>query len=163
MGAIANEPSMEEILSSIKRIIAEEDGGAAANRASRRRSAPRLAEAGDDDAVLELTEAVPQEAPASLAPVPRIPLRPAATAPTPAADDAPVISLASVGAARESLANLSSAISQREATANGSQTIDALVRELLAPMLKEWLDKNLPVMVEQMVQREIDRITAGLR
>jgi uncharacterized protein len=162
MGAIANEPSMEEILSSIKRIIAEEDGGAAANRASRRRTAPRLAEAGDDDAVLELTEAVPQEAPAPLAPTPRIPLRPAA-AQTPAIDDAAVISAASVGAARESLASLTSAIGHREAERNGSQTIDALVREMLTPMLKEWLDKNLPGMVEQMVQREIDRITAGLR
>jgi cell pole-organizing protein PopZ len=30
---------------------------------------------------------------------------------------------------------------------------------MLRPMLKDWLDKNLPVIVESMVKREIDRIT----
>jgi len=32
---------------------------------------------------------------------------------------------------------------------------------MLRPMLREWLDANLPRMVEEMVQREIARITAG--
>ncbi|GAB4150955.1 MAG: hypothetical protein Tsb0016_22950 [Sphingomonadales bacterium] len=40
-------------------------------------------------------------------------------------------------------------------------TLEGLVREMLRPMLKEWLDANLPPMVEEMVAREIARITRG--
>lgn len=60
MGAMQNEPSMEEILSSIKRIIAEEDGLSAAPRAPRRASAPAVNGALDDQ-ILELTDALPGE------------------------------------------------------------------------------------------------------
>lgn len=42
--------------------------------------------------------------------------------------------------------------------ANG-KTIEDLVKELMRPMLKDWLDKNLPMMVERYVEREIDRLT----
>jgi uncharacterized protein len=38
-----------------------------------------------------------------------------------------------------------------------------MVRELLRPMLREWLDANLPAMVEEMVSREIRRITEAAR
>ena len=41
----------------------------------------------------------------------------------------------------------------------GGQTIEDLVKEMLRPMLKEWLDNNLPGIVEAMVAREIERIT----
>ena len=37
-------------------------------------------------------------------------------------------------------------------------TLDDVVRELLKPMLKEWLDANLPQLVEAEVAKEIDRI-----
>ena len=42
--------------------------------------------------------------------------------------------------------------------ANG-KTIEDLVKEMLRPMLKEWLDRNLPPMVERFVEREIVRLT----
>ena len=38
------------------------------------------------------------------------------------------------------------------------QTLEALVRELLKPMLKSWLDENLPRIVEAKVEEEIERI-----
>ena len=38
------------------------------------------------------------------------------------------------------------------------RTVEGLVAELLRPMLKEWLDANLPPIVEKLVQAEIDRI-----
>ena len=38
-------------------------------------------------------------------------------------------------------------------------TLEGLVREMLRPMLSEWLDRNLPSLVEQMVAREIAKIT----
>jgi cell pole-organizing protein PopZ len=40
-------------------------------------------------------------------------------------------------------------------------TIEAMVREMLRPMLKEWLDDNLPAVVERMVEKEIGRISRG--
>jgi cell pole-organizing protein PopZ len=42
-----------------------------------------------------------------------------------------------------------------------SQTLDGLVREMLRPMLKAWLDNNLPNMVERMVRAEIERVSRG--
>jgi len=43
----------------------------------------------------------------------------------------------------------------------GSDTLEGLVRELIKPMLRDWLDANLPQIVETMVSREISRITGG--
>ena len=40
-------------------------------------------------------------------------------------------------------------------------TLEDIVRETLRPMLKSWLDENLPRMVEWMVQAEIERVTRG--
>src|SRR5262249_54992739 len=40
-----------------------------------------------------------------------------------------------------------------------SRTLDDLVREMLRPMLKAWLDDNLPNMVERMVRAEIERVS----
>jgi cell pole-organizing protein PopZ len=40
-------------------------------------------------------------------------------------------------------------------------TLEDVVRETLRPMLKSWLDENLPRLVEQMVQAEIERVARG--
>ena len=40
-------------------------------------------------------------------------------------------------------------------------TLEDVVRETLSPMLKSWLDENLPRVVERMVQAEIERVTRG--
>ena len=40
-------------------------------------------------------------------------------------------------------------------------SLEDVVRETLRPMLKSWLDENLPSVVERMVQAEIERITRG--
>ena len=45
-------------------------------------------------------------------------------------------------------------------TQNG-QTIEGLVREMLRPMLKTWLDDNLPGLVERLVRAEIERVSRG--
>ncbi|MDE2362484.1 MAG: DUF2497 domain-containing protein [Hyphomicrobiales bacterium] len=44
-----------------------------------------------------------------------------------------------------------------------AETIDRHVREMLRPMLKQWLDDNLPVMVERLVRAEIERVARGGR
>jgi cell pole-organizing protein PopZ len=176
MGAMPNEPSMEEILSSIKRIIADEDR--ATPRVPRRAAAisgdriVRLDDDGDDQ-ILELTEALTDESdsqededvtemPASRAksakPAKPMRAREGASVASLTTPDATVLSDLSAKAARDSLDNLSKML-VRGGEEGQSNTLEGLVREMLRPMLKEWLDKNLPVVVETMVKREIDRIT----
>lgn len=65
----------------------------------------------------------------------------------------------------ESDASISSAFRALSASVqlNNSEVIDRHVRDLLRPMLKQWLDDNLPVMVERMVRAEIERVARGGR
>jgi cell pole-organizing protein PopZ len=42
-----------------------------------------------------------------------------------------------------------------------ARTLEDLVREMLRPMLKSWLDDNLPSMVERIVRAEIERVSRG--
>jgi hypothetical protein len=166
MGDISAEPSMEEILSSIKRIIAEEGDGAMA--AARARRQPRPAPAAtpeperydDDDEVLELSEMVSAEMPSQpqAAPEPRAaPVEPAA-APVAAQS---LLSPRTAEATRGPLDALSRMVVKPEVA--GSDTLEGMVREMIRPMLRDWLDANLPAMVESMVAREISRITGQPR
>ena len=157
MGDISAEPSMEDILSSIKRIIAEEG-----DVADRPRRAPRPVinpeRAIESREILELSEPVATERPFAQAE------QVAATAPQSARATAPaverpeaLVSQDAVDATRGPLDALSRLIVKPETA--GSDTLEGLVREMIRPMLREWLDAKLPAMVEQMVAREISRIT----
>jgi uncharacterized protein len=42
---------------------------------------------------------------------------------------------------------------------NGARTLEDMVIELMRPLLKQWLDANLPATVERLVQKEIERIS----
>jgi cell pole-organizing protein PopZ len=44
---------------------------------------------------------------------------------------------------------------------NNARTLEDLVKEMLRPMLKGWLDDNLPTMVERIVRAEIERVSRG--
>ena len=44
---------------------------------------------------------------------------------------------------------------------NNARTLEDLVKEMLRPMLKSWLDDNLPNMVERIVRAEIERVSRG--
>lgn len=147
MGDVSNEPSMEDILSSIKRIIAEEGESAVTARTRRPARAAPPPPVVDEDEILELSEPVPAE---SLQPEEPV----AADAPA-----EPILSATTAQASRGPLEALSRMIVKPDVA--GSDTLEGLVREMLRPMLREWLDANLPRMVEEMVQREIARITAG--
>jgi cell pole-organizing protein PopZ len=133
MGDINQEPSMEEILASIKRVIAE-DGRPAARpaRGSRPAEAPRPAPPPEDD-VLELQD-------------------PLGEGQGLVSDDAAI-------ASRQSLAALASLRERAETVPLDDSALGAAVREMLKPLLKDWLDRNLPDMVEELVTREIARIT----
>lgn len=130
-----NEPSMDEILSSIKRIIADDD---------RTRPAPkRAAKAGsldrDDEEVLELTETDE-----NLTPDDGL------------LDDSKAQSLRHSFSALQTLSEPGVA---PQIVRSGETSLEGLTRDLLRPMLKDWLDTNLPPIVEAMVEREITRIT----
>ena len=125
---------MEEILASIKRVIAE-DGRAAARPA--RGSRPAEAPPPEDD-VLELSDPIGEPA-------------------------SPLVSEDAAAASRHSLAALSALRERSEAplhlSSAGDGPLEVVVREMLKPMLKEWLDTHLPEIVETMVAREVARIT----
>ena len=149
MGDVSAEPSMEDILSSIKRIIAEDVETGGATRARRRTAPPQPApvDAAEDD-VLELSETVPDAASMPMT-------APAAAAPAAPAEK--IISDEAAEASRARLASLSRLVVKPEVA--GSDTLEGLVREMLKPMLRDWLDANLPDLVEAMAAREIARIT----
>lgn len=49
------------------------------------------------------------------------------------------------------------------AIGNQAITLEAVIKEMLRPMLKQWLDENLPSVVEKLVEKEIARVTRGGR
>lgn len=129
---------MEEILASIKRVIAEDGRAAAARpaRGSRPAAAPdAVAASHPEDDVLELSD--------------------------PIDEGAGLVSEDAAEASRASLAALAAVREQAPAAVlpSGDGPLEAVVREMLKPMLKDWLDANLPDIVEEIVTREVARIT----
>ncbi|HYN38097.1 MAG TPA: DUF2497 domain-containing protein [Rhodospirillales bacterium] len=182
------EPSMEDILASIRRILTE-DGSAApaeaepAAAAVARPMAPPLAPGpeadADDEPEPERAEspAAPQSPPASTAALaeslfddPAPVYTPPPRRPAPPIDDVFVLSpdmragghkLVSQQAAVEStdvLSQLARAILDRRDmhVASRNVTLEDMVREMLRPLLREWLDRNLPYLTERLVKKEID-------
>jgi uncharacterized protein len=150
------EPSMEEILASIRRIIAEDGNEKPAPAAA----APPPAE----EEVLELTEVIDEpparaEEPAAEEERPASPLRAAMPAAQTILDDR-LVSAPTAAASVAALSQLAAISAKRDGLGlgNGQLTIEELVRDLLKPMLRDWLDANLPSMVERLVQEEIERM-----
>ena len=210
-----HEPSMEEILSSIRRIIADEEaeethpeddelGAAEAHADALNDDADALASAAEDDPedVLELTKVVRESgevvdlkaegdafAARAGAPPPdaaggEVELAPLGTGadqeshnvtsdeskqeePTAvemksAAIGAELVSATAASAATGAFARLSEALHQtppEESVADDSgRTVEQFVEDMIRPLLKEWLDQNLPPIVERLVQKEIQKI-----
>jgi cell pole-organizing protein PopZ len=207
--AQAQEPSMEEILASIRRIIADEDTGpAAASKlaAVTAKAAPevsvsedeldKLFESGDEDEdVLDLDETdkaseethmsqedldlafepapkpVPQPV-KSAAPPPPKPDHVKVAAPAPERrqpeprpepsyesrrEDSPLDSLLSQSTdsmVSNAFDNLALTILNKNA-----RTVEDLIQDMLRPMLRSWLDQNLPTLVERLVRAEIERVS----
>ncbi|OGS51343.1 MAG: hypothetical protein A3J40_10585 [Erythrobacter sp. RIFCSPHIGHO2_12_FULL_63_10] len=133
-----NEASVEEILESIKKVMARDSAPLRTDEAPDRRPADVL-----DLAEMELG---PDE---ELA----------------ADDDEPLTTDAVRASMRDNfaaLAMLAEPGARPQIVRSGETSLEGLVREMLRPMLAEWLDANLPGMVDKMVQAEIARI-AGKR
>lgn len=71
-----------------------------------------------------------------------------------------IVSAGTYNASSDVLADLARAIlSQRELQIGGTDvTLEGMVREMMRPLLKEWLDQNLPYLIERLVKKEIDRM-----
>ena len=151
------EPSVEEILESIKKVIARENAPAATAPSRRRSAAEPVEPAAPDEAeeVLELDEnamlALEDEADDSRF----------AADETEELEEAPLTGDATASAMRENfaaLAMLAQPGRQPQIVRSGETSLEGLTRELLRPLLAQWLDDNLPGMVEELVKAEIARI-----
>ena len=190
-----NEPSMEEILASIRRIIADDekpatpvepesepvalapapepesqpepvaepeddvlDLGAEASRVDE----PAPVVASDDVDFAEPAFVAPAAAPEPVQPAPQ----PVAFVPPPlqAAPAAPQLDMASLisDQAGAAVHNAFGALANT-VLSNNARTLEDLVKDMLKPMLKTWLDDNLPGMVERLVRAEIERVARGGR
>jgi len=87
-------------------------------------------------------------------PLPELPVQ---EEPPMSAKPAPLTDTATVTAAAGALGKLLENVEFGE-EAGGATTIEGLVREMMRPMLKEWLDENLPAIVEKHVEAEVQRI-----
>ena len=209
--AKAQEPSMEEILASIRRIIADDDPGQMPPKGSETQfsSSARAADPQSDldrpslhapappperttredeiDSMLAHLQAATRSAPSAADPVPsggmvgaeptsRLPMsdgRPDRSfedrssvppAPTPAADRRPapdagegrLLSTPAAAAVDSAFNALAHTVQVRD-----GRTLEDFISELLRPMLKTWLDENLPAMVERLVRAEIERVSRG--
>jgi len=159
--ANSGEASVEEILESIKKVIARdnrEDALQARRRleagAERAEFAARTRPAEDGrEEVLDLSDMDLAESDSG------------GEDPSRQEDDAPLIAEKVRGAMQENLAALAMLAepgARPQIVRSGETSLEGMVREMLRPMLARWLDENLPGMVEKMVQAEIARI-AGKR
>jgi uncharacterized protein len=155
------EASVEEILESIKKVIARDNRATALDTRRRRETegldnAPEPADAEEADEVLDLAAAEFVEE------APEYDERFDEEAET---EDVPLVTPSARESMRENLAALAMLAEPGvppQIVRSGETSLEGLTRDLLRPMLAEWLDKNLPNMVERMVKDEIARI-AGKR
>lgn len=148
---------MKEILQSIKRIIADEDDDEV-----------QVAPAEPVSDVLELTDLVEEEEPLKESPMDGLELvaKPASEQSVEDAIDSIIsnevaeVSATALQTLKEKAEEPPKPRPQVESPSfRSGSTVEDLVLEALRPMLKEWLDANLPAMVEDLVAREIRRIS----
>ena len=174
---------MEDILASIRRILNDEEPGAAPAHPA----LESLAQVAEPPlalteamlvteptrlAAVALTPSEPlpeQPALVALAPVPPPPVQamPAMVeAAPPWADHAladQLLAPAAAAAASAAMGQLMRAVTQDRGAPvqrSGGPSIEDVVREELRPMLKQWLDQHMPPMVERLVRAEIERVVS---
>ena len=173
------DPSMEDILASIRRILSDDETPPAAEPLPAAVTdkfdvapAPKFAEDDDDVLVLEESMIVTAEPPAPIAPPPGPP-PPVAKAPIavppvvskpepPPAPAAGLMADATESAAVASVSQMmrSLNVDRQMGVYRGGPTLEDMVLDTMRPLLKAWLDQNLPPMVERLVRNEIERVAA---
>ena len=172
------EPSIEEILASIRQIISDDEEEGDSGEEETLESPVRE---GHDD-VLELTEEdlEEQEPEPYIEEEPEIEMRDIeeAPAPIPQAEPEPepfhqreepvepppsnvpsdILSSGTQAAAMSSISKLTKQMPVNRSRSYDGITLEDIVRETLHPMLREWMDDNLPSMVERIVQKELEKL-----
>ena len=154
----ASEPSVEEILESIKKVIARDNRAGAADERREREERGLPGEAtrtAAQDDVLDLAaigayiEDDEAEADAAYAGVAN------------AGGDNPLVgseTISSIGESLAALALLAQPPAAPQIVRSGETSLEGMVRDLLRPELAAWLDQHLPALVEKLVATEIARI-----
>jgi hypothetical protein len=186
--AAGADPSMEDILASIRRILAEEEASTAAGSTDTAAEPPAQMQVVQappvevDGGVLQLDASMmlpepvapPVEAavdpfdaaPARVEPPPPEPpaVPPAAPQPeiTMSSPASSLMGAEAAAAATTSVGSLLRTLSAERTTQvyTGGPTIEDVVRAELRPLLKQWLDTNLPSLVERLVRAEIERVVS---
>ena len=160
------EPSMEEILASIRRIISEDEPPAPVLELKEpvRETAPSSRSQDVDDLLVFDEQDQPEDigwaTPEPVAPPPPQRQQPLRAAVEPDLDFEPIVSEPAINAAANAFTRLAGTIRLSE---QAGQTLEGVVREMLRPMLRDWLDQNLPAIVEAKVEAELDRISRVAR
>jgi hypothetical protein len=151
----AHEPSMEEILASIRAIIADDREPAPLPK-------PQVVYSSDAPRAVITAEA---DEPVPAAPTATIvwarepePARENPEPLLPPVEEGPLMSEEAESAINVSFHSLAESMAE-----HGREAAERMAREMLRPMLKEWLDENLPAMVERLVRAEIQRVARGGR
>lgn len=157
----AHEPSMEEILASIRNIIADDPAKAAAPQPPQAAPAPMPQIVYSSDAAGAPADAAEPSGRLDENAPTLVWRRPQEVGAEPPADglrrnEEPLLSLEANEAVALSFGALSANLEVRSA-----ELADEMVRETLRPMLKRWLDENLPAIVERLVRAEIQRVARG--
>ena len=196
MSETEQEPSMEEILASIRRIISDDDDQSKTEETQvdpdpaepdepiedqETNQAPsptgvvdpvaelEVDDDDDDDEVLDLTDmdvADPEplfEQQAYQVPVPPVaaPEPPPPPSPAPQHNQDKLVSTSQASETIDEFTKLGNKLYEdvkELPIGNGAVTLEELTRELVRPMLKEWLDQHLPITVERLVREEIERL-----
>lgn len=185
------EPSMEEILASIRRIISEDgdeegDGDVAAADSGDEAQpveavnddatdeVEEMPEDDNDDDILELTDVIEDEETPDPAPEPEPEPEPEpAPEPEPEPEPEPVdeilvaedkiVSYEVEEVSAAAMSGLTAALAANALVGDGNQTLEQLVKDVLRPVLKQWLDDNLPEIVDRIVQEEVERIAKRVK
>ncbi len=145
-----HEPTMEEILTSIRKIIAEEDTVTESppreNEAAQEQQAAAENEADEvadrNEQVLAIHEDIP------------IPESNDAAEEDPSANDNRLLDQETDSAVAASFQQLTESLMGQDA-----RTLEEIVSEMMRPMLQGWLNDNLPSLVERLVREEIERVS----
>jgi uncharacterized protein len=156
--ASGNDPSMEDILASIRRILSEDEAPATGTQSLAPASPPSRKDADDGVLLLDPAMMVPEMSSPAGAPM---------TEPTsqvtlfpPEPKSAELVAPEAAAAAASSVGSLVRTLAAERGTHiySGGPTLEEIVRDELRPLLKLWLDENLPPLVERLVRAEIERV-----
>lgn len=162
-----SEASVEEILDSIKKVIARDNRSIAQSQRIRRSEEGVTNDASNEegaDEVLDLSEAELVEDAQAQVDDQAHDFDDDDGESTPQADEDTSLITDSVRSSMQenfaALAMLSAPSAKPQIVRSGETSLEGLVREMLRPMLAEWIEANLPGMVEKLVKDEIARIAS---